>query len=61
MKCGFSGKAAGSHLLSGTSSAGGARTFFAFGKDELAQGTEINSLSKPMLLYYYSDAVRNWR
>lgn len=33
---------------------------FAFGKDELDMDVEINSLSHPMLIQYYSDAVRNW-
>ena len=33
---------------------------FAFGKDEIAQDVEINSLSKPKLIQYYSEAVRNW-
>lgn len=33
---------------------------FAFGKDEMADNVEINSLSKPVLIQYYSEAVRNW-
>lgn len=33
---------------------------FAFGKDEVDTDVEINSLSHPILLQYYSDAVRNW-
>lgn len=34
---------------------------FKFGKDELAvDDIEINKLSKPVLMQYYSDAVRNW-
>lgn len=33
---------------------------FAFGKDEVDMDVEINSLSHPMLIQYYSDAVRNW-
>ena len=33
---------------------------FAFGKDEMDMDVEINSLSHPILLKYYSDAVRNW-
>lgn len=35
---------------------------FIFGKDETLQGQEIewNTLSKPMLIHYYADAVRNW-
>lgn len=37
-------------------------SLFLFGKDELAdeKSIEINSLSKPMLISYYSEAVRNW-
>ena len=34
---------------------------FSFGKDEVVvEEVEINSLSKPMLIQYYSDAVRDW-
>ena len=34
---------------------------FEFGKDEMPKGeVEINSLSKPRLITYYSKAVRNW-
>lgn len=34
---------------------------FTFGKDEQLQGeVEINALSKPVLIQYYSEAVRNW-
>lgn len=33
---------------------------FAFGKDEVDMDVEINSLAHPILLHYYSDAVRNW-
>ncbi len=33
---------------------------FAFGKDEVDMEVEINSLAHPVLLHYYSDAVRNW-
>jgi spermidine synthase len=33
---------------------------FAFGKDEVDTDVEINSLAHPILLHYYSDAVRNW-
>ncbi|MBS6194441.1 MAG: polyamine aminopropyltransferase [Clostridiales bacterium] len=34
---------------------------FVFGKDELPKGeVEINSLSKPALMAYYGEAVRNW-
>lgn len=38
-----------------------AAALFVFGKDELPNGeVEINSLSKPMLIQYYSKAVQNW-
>jgi len=33
---------------------------FSFGKDEKVENVEINRLSKPALIQYYSDAVRNW-
>ena len=33
---------------------------FSFGKDEKIENVEINRLSKPALIQYYSDAVRNW-
>ncbi len=33
---------------------------FSFGKDEIAEDVEINSLSKPVLIQYYSEAVKNW-
>ncbi len=33
---------------------------FAFGKDEINTDVQINSLSHPMLIQYYSEAVRNW-
>ena len=34
---------------------------FVFGKDEQAKrDIEINALSKPVLIQYYSEAVRNW-
>ena len=34
---------------------------FSFGKDELPKAAvEINSLSRPVLIQYYSDAVREW-
>ncbi len=33
---------------------------FAFGKDEQDQSIRINSLTKPVLIQYYNDAVRNW-
>ena len=37
-----------------------AKAMFVFGKDEIAENVDINSLSKPMLLEYYSEAVKNW-
>lgn len=33
---------------------------FAFGKDEIDTDVEINSLSHPILIQYYAEAVRNW-
>lgn len=33
---------------------------FSFGKDEIAEDVEINSLSRPILIQYYSEAVKNW-
>lgn len=33
---------------------------FSFGKDERAEDVEVNRLSKPKLIQYYSEAVRNW-
>lgn len=33
---------------------------FSFGKDEIAKDVEINSLSRPVLIQYYSEAVKNW-
>lgn len=33
---------------------------FSFGKDEKASDVKINSLSEPVLIQYYSEAVRNW-
>lgn len=33
---------------------------FSFGKDEIAEDVEINSLSRPVLIRYYSEAVKNW-
>ena len=33
---------------------------FAFGKDEVTDDVEINQLSKPKLIEYYNDAVREW-
>lgn len=39
-----------------------APAMFVFGKDELSgrETANVNSLSKPVLIQYYSDAVRNW-
>ena len=33
---------------------------FVFGKDEIQKDTEINRLTKPVLIQYYNDAVREW-
>lgn len=33
---------------------------FAFGKDEIAQGVEINQLTRPVLMDYYNKAVEKW-
>ncbi len=33
---------------------------FIFGKDEIADMTEINRLTKPVLIQYYNEAVRDW-
>lgn len=33
---------------------------FCFGKDEVDQTVEVNRLTKPVLIQYYNDAVRNW-
>ncbi|MBE5865210.1 MAG: polyamine aminopropyltransferase [Lachnospiraceae bacterium] len=33
---------------------------FCFGKDELAANVEINGLSRPRMIEYYMEAVRNW-
>lgn len=33
---------------------------FSFGKDEIAEDVGINSLSRPVLIQYYSEAVKNW-
>lgn len=33
---------------------------FAFGKDEIDTDVEINSLAHPILIHYYSEAVRSW-
>lgn len=35
-------------------------SLFSFGKDEVDTETEINHLTKPVLIQYYNDAVRNW-
>lgn len=36
-------------------------SLFVFGKDEMTKkDIEINALSKPVLIQYYSEAVRNW-
>lgn len=36
-------------------------SLFAFGKDELPKDTiEINRLSKPVMMQYYTEAVKNW-
>ena len=35
-------------------------SMFLFGKDEKADDVEINSLTKPVLIQYYNDAVREW-
>ena len=38
------------------------KALFSFGKDEKINNKklEVNSLSKPMLIQYYSEAVANW-
>lgn len=36
------------------------QAMFIFGKDEVAEDVEVNSLSKPILIKYYSEAVKNW-
>lgn len=36
------------------------QAMFIFGKDEVAEDVEVNSLSKPILIEYYSEAVKNW-
>lgn len=33
---------------------------FLFGKDEVAEGVEINRLTRPSLMEYYNKAVKNW-
>lgn len=35
-------------------------SLFAFAKDEKADNVEINRLSKPVLIQYYLNAVKNW-
>ncbi len=35
-------------------------SLFLFGKDEVDTSTDINRLTKPVLIQYYNDAVRNW-
>ena len=35
-------------------------SLFCFGKDETDDSTDINQLTKPVLIQYYNDAVRNW-
>lgn len=37
-----------------------AEAMFIFGKDEVVTDVEVNSLSKPVLIEYYSEAVKNW-
>lgn len=36
------------------------RAMFAFGKDEVDTTVQVNRLTKPVLIQYYNDAVRNW-
>lgn len=36
-------------------------SLFLFGKDEMAAEVEINRLTRPYLMTYYSDAVKNWK
>lgn len=33
---------------------------FKFGKDEIAEGVEVNQLTKPVLMDYYNKAVEEW-
>ena len=33
---------------------------FIFGKDEKAGNIEVNHLTKPVLIQYYNDAVKDW-
>ncbi len=35
-------------------------SLFMFGKDEIAEQVSINQLTKPVLIQYYNDAVREW-
>ena len=35
-------------------------SLFVFGKDEQRVDTEVNHLTKPMLIQYYNEAVREW-
>ena len=35
-------------------------SLFLFGKDEVDTSIDINRLTKPVLIQYYNDAVRNW-
>ncbi len=35
-------------------------SLFIFGKDETADDVEVNSLTRPVLIEYYNDAVREW-
>lgn len=37
-----------------------APALFCFGKDEMAQGVEVNRLTKPVLMEYYNRAVELW-
>lgn len=34
---------------------------FVFGKDEKASDVEINRLTRPVLIEYYNEAIRNWK
>ena len=35
-------------------------SLFSFGKDEIDTSIDVNQLTKPVLIQYYNDAVRNW-
>ena len=35
-------------------------SLFMFGKDEISEKVSINQLTKPVLIQYYNEAVRNW-